>query len=233
VTVRFEPGDTRWSRPLEMPAETGREGARFQFPFSVRRDYDKGELSFLVGSLQQAVEITGVRLSNFRSTAKVSALPVTRLSYDGAEPDAAWRAAANRSIEKVRKANLSVRVSGASGKPVPAASVSMRMRRHAFNFGTCINAPLLIGRAPGVPQNGARQYREAVVELFNGAVMENALEWPQWADEKQRPSAIQAVDWLRENGLRVLGHVLVWPSWRWTPVREAQRVGTIRRHSPR
>jgi len=224
VIVRFEPGDTPWSRPLDMPAEAGREAARFQFPFYVRRDYEKGELSFLVGSRRQSLEITAVRLSNYRNTARIEELPTTRLSYEGAEPSAAWRSAARDRIERIRKSGLTVRVRDENGKPVNGASVSVRMRRHAFGFGACINAPLLVGRARGVFQNEARQYREAVVELFNKAVMENALKWPQWADEKQRPVAIQAVDWLSENGLPVRGHVLVWPSWRWTPVPEAVRV---------
>jgi GH35 family endo-1,4-beta-xylanase len=52
--------------------------------------------------------------------------------------------------------------------------------------------------------------------------MENENKWPQWANVASRPATIAVIDWLRENGLQVRGHNLVWPSWNNTNVKAAQ-----------
>jgi len=42
--------------------------------------------------------------------------------------------------------------------------------------------------------------------------MENDLKWEGWNENRQR--AIDGVKWLRDHGIAVRGHNLVWPSWR-------------------
>ena len=58
----------------------------------------------------------------------------------GSEPDAAWRKAAEARIEKIRKGDLTVLVKDAAGKPVPGAEVAVRMKKHAFLWGTAVSA---------------------------------------------------------------------------------------------
>jgi GH35 family endo-1,4-beta-xylanase len=52
--------------------------------------------------------------------------------------------------------------------------------------------------------------------------MENENKWPQWANVASRPGTLAALDWLRDSGLQVRGHNLVWPSWNNTNVKAAQ-----------
>ena len=72
-----------------------------------------------------------------------------------------------------------------------------------------------------MPQENLARYKEEIKKNFNFAVMENETKWPQWANEASRPGTLATIDWLRENGLQVRGHNLVWPSWRNTNVKAA------------
>lgn len=130
--------------------------------------------------------------------------------YDGWEPDAPWRAAAAERIDRIRKADLRILVRDASGNPAPGAAVEVRMRRHAFGFGTAVAADQLLGSS-----TDSQKYGDAIRELFNKAVLENDLKWPQWESNRQR--ALNALRWMREYNIPVRGHNLVWPGWRWLP----------------
>lgn len=207
--------------PLNAPAAAGAAWKKIQFPFALTRAYMKGEgeLLFTLGLREQTVEIGGIELVNYGTTKKVADLPFTRLGYGGSEPDAAWRKAAEERIEKVRKGDLTVAVKDKAGNPVPGAHVSVSMRKHAFLFGSAVSGVALSGQRLSA-ENLAR-YKQEIVQRFNFAVMENEMKWPQWSNEASRPATMAAVDWLRQNGLQVRGHNLVWPSWRNTNVKAA------------
>ena len=214
-----------FSRPLlTAPADAGTAWKKFQFPVALNRAFDKGqaEVFFTLGLRQQTVEIGGIELANYRTTKTVADLPYTKLGYEGSEPGAAWRKAAAERIEKYRKGDLTVVVKNAAGEPVRGAEVAVKMRRHAFLWGTAVNASIFSnGR---LDDETLAKYKQEIVKLFNFSVMENETKWPQWAIEDNRPGTIAVIDWLRENGVQVRGHNLVWPSWRNTNVRAAQDV---------
>jgi GH35 family endo-1,4-beta-xylanase len=207
--------------PLNMPASAGTEWKKVQFPFALARGYNKGEAEvfFTLGFREQTVEIGGIELISYGAGKRVADLPFTKFGYGGSELDAAWRKAAEERIERIRKGDLTVLVTDLAGKPIRGAEVSVRMRKHAFLFGTAVSGPALAGRR--LNADGVAKYKQQIVELFNFAVMENDLKWPQWSVVESRPATLAAVDWLRENGLQVRGHNLVWPSWRETNVKAA------------
>jgi len=207
---------------LNAAAQAGTAWKQVQFPFAVTRAYNKGEVEvyFTLGLRAQTVEIGGIELVNFGTTRKVAELPYTKLGYAGSEPDAAWRETAEAQIEKIRKGDLTVVVKDKTGKPVRGAEVSVRMQKHAFPFGTAVSGAAFSG-VRITPENLAI-YKQHIQQLFNFSVMENETKWPQWANEASRPATLAAIDWLRENGLQVRGHNLVWPSWNNTNVKAAQ-----------
>lgn len=125
-------------------------------------------------------------------------------------PEAGWREEAAARIERLRKAAVQVRVTDAAGNPVPGARVNVRMKRHAFGFGSAVAASYLLGEGPE-----QERYRAKVLELFNKAVLENDLKWPQW--EAARERALGALAWLGGHGIPVRGHNLVWPGWKHLP----------------
>lgn len=84
------------------------------------------------------------------------------------------------------------------------------MIRHAFPFGSAVAAEQLLSES----EDGER-YRRTVQDLFNRVVLENDLKWFHWRSHRERTLA--ALKWLREHGLPVRGHTLVWPSWHNSP----------------
>ena len=209
-------------QPLNAPATAGTAWKKVQFPFALTRAYNKGEaeVTFTIGLREQTVEIGGIELANFGTTKKVADLPFTRLGYAGSEPDAAWRKAAEARIEKVRKGDLTVVVKDKSGKPVRGAEVAVRMKKHAFLFGTAVSGAAFASQR--FSAEDMAKYKQSITQLFNLSVMENENKWPQWANVASRPATLTALDWLRDSGLQVRGHNLVWPSWNNTNVKAVQ-----------
>ncbi len=206
---------------LNAPATAGAAWKKVTLPFAVTRDYAAGEaeVAFTLGMAAQTVEIGGIELLNYGTTRKVADLPFTRIGYQGSEPTAAWRKTAEARIEKLRKGDLTVLVKDAGGKTVPGAQVAVRMKKHAFLWGTAVNASSFSnGRM--TPENLER-YKQEILKNFNAAVMENENKWPQWSVVANRPATIRVIDWLRDNGVTVRGHNLVWPSWNNSNVKEA------------
>ena len=144
--------------------------------------------------------------------AAAAAQPPAPATYDGREPDAAWRKAAAQRIETIRKGSLAVAVVDAAGKPVADAEVKVAMKRHAFAFGSAIDAGTLIADT-----DDGRRYRQTIARCFNKAVFENNLKWWQWENKQCRGMMLKALEWLDKQGIAVRGACLVWPSWKYMP----------------
>ena len=161
--------------------------------------------------------------------------------YLGSAPDAPWRAAAER-IDRVRKADLTVHVEDAEGRPVEGAEVRVAMRRHAFAFGSFDEGsflvddrkaaasearfgPEFVAREPGtgaLPDSLAddqRRYQQAFARLFNHATV--GFYWGGWYQDPE--PRLASLAWFQDHGITVRGHPLVWPAWPWlTPEMEAR-----------
>lgn len=189
-------------------AEWRRFSQAVRAPLSLQAD--QISLLFRAGWQDQTFEVADLQILNFGRAVKPGQLPSNGSGYRGRQADAPWRAEALARIEKIRKADLTVRVVDGRGNAVPGATVRVRQTRQAFPFGSAVAAAMLTE-----DHEHAQTYRRKVVELFNYATMENNLKWPQWIRHRQR--GIDAVNWLVQNDIDVRGHCLVWPSWRRTP----------------
>lgn len=108
-------------------------------------------------------------------------------------------------IEAHRTAELTVTVQDERGDPIPDAEVEVSMTRHAFGFGTAVNAAYLVDETdPG------DRYRTAIQDLFNKAVLENHHKWGFWEVPTERDQAEAATEWLLERGLEMRGHACIW-----------------------
>ncbi|NBB83427.1 MAG: hypothetical protein GVY28_08475 [Alphaproteobacteria bacterium] len=138
-------------------------------------------------------------------------------TYEGRSRAAAWRDAAAERIDRYRKADMAITVIDEDGRPVPGAKVHVRMRRHAFWFGSAVKLWKIARN-----QGDDRIYRRHIDELFNHAVNENDLKWPQWdnnSGRRTRSRAIEGLKWLAGRRIHVKGHNMIWPSWKRTPDR--------------
>jgi GH35 family endo-1,4-beta-xylanase len=205
-SVVFELNRTPYTKSADYPFKLTTSWRRFYVPVFVALDQPAGaaHFTFRLGYDPQTIEIGGLQVLNYGQGIARDQLPYTPATYEGREPDAAWRKTAAAQIERLRKGDLRVRVIDRSGKPVSDAKVRVRMKRHAFGWGSAVDARTLLGEGPD-----SDRYRQHVRENYNRAVLENDLKWFSWLRDPQR--AKDAVRWLRENGIEVRGHCLVWP----------------------
>jgi endo-1,4-beta-xylanase len=184
------------------------------FPFAAIDSADVGKAGVFIsfGNLEQTIEVAGLEAWNFGSRLKVADLPITRFTYAGREPDAAWRKTALARIDQIRTSPLVVRVEDANGKPLPGAMVTAELVRPAFLWGSSVSAERITATGPD-----ADRYRREVVRLFETTVIENGFKWPRWRQPAYRQRAMQSLDWLQAQDKRVKGHNLVWPAWKFSP----------------
>ena len=190
------------------------EWKEFMFPFVAKESYpaDGADMIFRIGYQRQNVEIAGLEVKDYGRNVALADLPATKPDYHyaGMEPSAPWRAQARARIEKYRKSQLSIKVTDPSGRPVKGATVEVAQTKHAYWFGSAVEAKLLAGP-------GDEKYREAVLKSFNLVTFQNDLKWPGWIADRSTPLA--AAQWCQEHGLALRGHNLVWPSWRRLPAK--------------
>lgn len=199
----------------------GQEWTEFFVPFTVNGSYASGtfNINFGFGApvRPQVLELGGVEAIWYGTSRTLAEMPRTAFQYDGRAADAPWRAAAAARIEQYRKGGYTVTVKDGTGSPVAGAQVRVRQRRHAFQFGTAFVASRLLDQADA---NNA-VYREKLLELFNAGSPENDLKWQPWIGEwgtSFSPQIAQAgLQWAKDRGLVLRGHVLVWPSTRNMP----------------
>ncbi|MCX6953113.1 MAG: endo-1,4-beta-xylanase [Verrucomicrobia bacterium] len=190
----------------------------FLLPFTFSDDFAaRGvEVAFGFGFKRETIEVGGIEVLHYGKALALSGLPKTRFSYEGREPDAAWRRDALARIEQIRKGDFSLRVTDAAGAPISGATVRVEQRRSAFQWGSALQFARLVTDSP---EN--KIYREKTLELFNAASPENDLKWPAWDGEwgggYNQPQALAALRWLNEKKFHVRGHVLVWPGWKNLP----------------
>ena len=123
-----------------------------------------------------------------------------------------WAEAEAR-IEQHRKADATIVVTDADGKPASGAEVQVEQVRHAFLFGCNIFAWGRVG-----DEAGEAAYRERFADVFNFATL--PFYW--WSYEANRGQPIherteQVARWCQEQRIVCKGHPLAWnyaePRW--------------------
>src|SRR5690606_11986844 len=138
------------------------------------------------------------------------------LVYEGAEPDALWRAEAAARIENIRKGDLELEITDKNGVPIKDANVHVAMKKHAFSFGTAINDDFLNADATKDSPDSVK-YRAKVAELFNTAVFENSMKGHHAYNPQKLARVDKEIQWLQSLGIKVRGHNLIWQEWKWSP----------------
>lgn len=216
----FERLGEPWTKSVDYKFNMGHGWKKFSIPFKAGEALaaEKSQVYFRMGYGPQAFELADFKLTHYGKKLKVEDLPETQITYSGMEADAPWRAEAAARIERVRKGDLVVKAQDASGAALSGAKVTVKMKRHAFGFGSAVVARLLT-----VPGSDGDRYRQEVERLFNIAVYENDLKWGMWEDGEsntgywRRQYVDDSLKWMAERDIRVRGHNMVWGAWRWIP----------------
>lgn len=212
--VYFYLQTAEYAKAFNIPVGTDMTWKTFHIPFVAGRDYSAGtslvEMAF--GTLRQKVEFTGVEILNFKNNLRLEDLPETRFTYAGRETGAKWRQEALERIDSLRTAPLSVKVLDGKGRPVKGAEVHVKMIRSDFLWGSAASERLCAGG-----DGESEIYRRHFLDLFNTATLENGLKVKGWSDapeSSRRLNTIRAFEWLYSAGIRLRGHNLVWPGWK-------------------
>jgi GH35 family endo-1,4-beta-xylanase len=161
-------------------------------------------------------------------TAALGVLALPRAGRAAEPSEAELLAGADARIERHRKADATVCVVDAAGKPVPGAKVAVAQTRHAFLFGSNI---FKWGRLPNEELEAA--YRERFAELLNYATL--GFYWASYEPQRGKPShayAERVARWCREHGVAAKGHPLAWnhadPRWLPDDLQEIRRLQMAR-----
>ena len=215
-------------KSLSETITAGPAWTEYFLPFQMDGAYASGQLGVKFGfgasARPQVLELGGVEVLWYGKTRTLAEMPRTSFQYDGRAPNAPWRTAAAARIEQYRKGTYTVRVVNQAGQAVPGATVRVRQRRHAFEFGTAFVSSRVLDQVNAT--NAV--YREKLLDLFNAGSTENDLKWAPWTGEWggsfSRQIALNGIAWAQENGLKLRGHVLVWPSTRNLPTALTARI---------
>ncbi|MCI4671088.1 MAG: endo-1,4-beta-xylanase [Bacteroidia bacterium] len=203
---------------LTMPIDTSWK--LYYIPVEMRAGYNIESLvvGFHLGFEAQTIEIGGFTAINYGKSISKSALPeqINNQFYDGWETNAPWRSVANKNIDSLRKANLTIQTRDDSGNPVANAWVEVNMLRHEFAFGSAVTADKIAGN-----NNQNNIYQNKIIDLdgkghgFNWVVFENDMKWPAWEQNwfVSNAELVNAVSWLKDNGIKIRGHTLIWPGF--------------------
>jgi GH35 family endo-1,4-beta-xylanase len=169
------------------------------------------QAKFFLGYGPGTVEVAGVQVLN-HGRAPMSAFDQTIDYWGGREHSDAWREAALRRIEQLRKGDLTLKVVDAAGRPVSGATVKVAQQRHYFRFGTAAPA----GRFLDTVNPDNLRFQQETARLFNTVTFENDLKWTNMGDGSLK-TQLAAADWLKAHGLDLRGHCLVWGSYHYLP----------------
>ena len=137
--------------------------------------------------------------------------------YSGRGDDAPWRATAAQKIDQNRKADLQITVQDVDGNKIENAAVSIKMKKHAFKFGSAVDPRYLL---ESQSQYNAG-YAAKVPEIFNAATLENHLKWRAWdgawGNSFNQSVTLAGLDWLGDREMDVRGHAMMWPRYQSVP----------------
>jgi len=115
-------------------------------------------------------------------------------------------------IVKYRTAEVTLKVTDTSGRPLTDTQVTVQMLRHKFLFGSNI-----FRLRPEGTNEDDRAYGERFAELLNYATL--PFYWQMYEPAEGKTNAVQVkamARWCKERGIRTKGHPLVWtlePAW--------------------
>ena len=211
----LERTDSPYTKSVTYTAAAGSDWKLFQVPFTMAETYAANayNFSFWVTFPNQEIEIGGLSVLDYGPGVAFSDLGLSTWPYDGHAADAPWRADAAARIDRYRKGDLAVIARDETGKAIPGAAVHVKMKRHAFGFGTAVSGDALMNAG-----TDGQKYQDALKKLFNKAVTENVLKWPTFESPQGRAQADFMLPWFKDNGIAMVrGHNVIWPAAQYLP----------------
>ncbi|NJN26926.1 MAG: T9SS type A sorting domain-containing protein [Cyclobacteriaceae bacterium] len=198
-----------YDKVLDYSASPGAEWRHFLYGFEGSNDLalENLNVAMFLGHGIQTIEIADIQVLSYGTSLKLEDLPVIEIYYNGKEEDAPWRVEANERIARFRKGALNLILEN-GGAAVSGAEVTIAMKKHKFSFGSAIDGSLYLEN---------KKYRDTFHSLFNEAVFENDLKWPNWVWKKDHSYIKSVLDSLDKRNTSARGHNAIWPGWQFLP----------------
>lgn len=140
-----------------------------------------------------------IRISDLKVQYLIDNVSVTEIF-----PHPEWRRLADARIEKYRKSNVDIRLTGTCEEK--DYQLTLTEEKYHFGFGACVKGRLMANPKEEI-------YRQFIYKNFNWAVLENALKWGKTEQKKGKLDlsiAKAAIPLLRKNNLQIRGHTVFW-----------------------
>jgi GH35 family endo-1,4-beta-xylanase len=217
LKIQYKPSYKDWRGHKETDLYLTKDWKLVMIPFEVKiaaPDTPESVLSFFLGGVDpHAFQMANLRVYRYGNTFSLKELPLSKAYYPGMEPDAPWRKDAADRIEKHRKADLQLTISGQDGKPLQGARVHLQLKRHKFGFGAAVHTPLLV--SPDVPEDERKQYSDILTRTCSKITPTNAMKWRLYDHFKEHVPAL--IDWCSKHDMTLRGHLFIWPGFERLP----------------
>lgn len=192
---------------LESTTSLSKEWKTYYIPFKTTKEVSAEELGIVMqlGFPIQKFELSDLQIYVFDPEFNTALLPKTKIVYDGMEDNASWRKEAKDKIEKIRKSDFNITFRK-NGKPVEGNMVNIELKKHDFNFGAAVEAKDVVGEPKQL---------DFISKMFNTIVFENDLKIKSWQNLKKQTITLDAIDVLKSKGIKIKGHALLWPGFRY------------------
>ncbi|KAL4218791.1 hypothetical protein ACF0H5_021378 [Mactra antiquata] len=126
--------------------------------------------------------------------------------------DANWKTKAKTRIDKIRKSNITISLSGTHNRNY---DIEITQTKHEFGFGTAVGANQIV-------DPNYSKYTQTIYDNFEWAVLESSLKWSQMERTKghiNHATSRNALQALNNKGIKVRAHNIFWgveqfvPSW--------------------
>ncbi|MBF04945.1 MAG: hypothetical protein CMP76_16820 [Flavobacterium sp.] len=207
IVKQSSDGNNGYKFNLEATTSISKEWQTYYIPFTTTKDVPADELSMVMqlGFPKQKFELTNLQAYVFPPNFDISLLPKTKITYSGMDADASWRKEAESRIEKNRKGDFTITFKNGN-HPVANENVSIQLEKHDFSFGAALNAEEIVNEP---------EHLNYFSKMFNIGVFENDLKIKKWQNKKRRETVLKAIDILNNAGIKVKGHTLLWPGFRY------------------
>ncbi|WP_055075087.1 endo-1,4-beta-xylanase [Pseudanabaena sp. 'Roaring Creek'] len=128
--------------------------------------------------------------------------------YSEAENWQATNEESDRRIQKLRTANLEIRLLDHAGQPIANQIVKIEHWRHLFNFGAAYHTNL---NFKDNESTSDRLHREYFLQLFNAATV--TFYWRYYEPQENQyadAALLQQIAWLKHHDFYLRGHPLFW-----------------------
>jgi endo-1,4-beta-xylanase len=182
-----------------------------------------GIAKVVAGLAKQVIEVADFQIYTFPEGFDIFNAPRMKVTYEGRELDAPWRKEADERIAKLRRGEVTIKITDAAGQALEGAKVKVAMKRHLFGFGSSVDVNMLSGLGSKLSQADQNKYVNTVDELFSRLVPENGLRVenidgetdpakPWVADSRRRMGvAVEwTLQWAKDRKMSSRGHYLTW-----------------------